>query len=99
MSLFDTLDGAFMNVAYGWALSDPVRKIYYNITITVLSVAVALLVGAIELPGLLHGGPSVDLNLLGYAIAGLFVATWAIAPAVWRVGRIEERWAVHLDQA
>jgi high-affinity nickel-transport protein len=99
MSLFDTLDGAFMNVAYGWALSDPVRKIYYNITITVLSVVVALLVGAIELLGLLHGGPGVDLNLLGYAIVALFVATWAIALAVWRVGRIEERWAVHLDQA
>ena len=57
------------------------------------------ILGAIELLGLLHGGPSVDLNLLGYAIVGLFVATWAIALAVWRVGRIEERWAVHLDQA
>jgi high-affinity nickel-transport protein len=99
MCLLDTVDGSFMNFAYGWAFSSPVRKIYYNITITVLSVVVALLVGAIELLGLLHGGPGVDLNLLGYAIVALFVATWAIALAVWRVGRIEERWAVHLDQA
>ena len=49
MSLFDTIDGAFMNFAYGWAFSKPVRKIFYNITITGLSVAVALLIGSIEL--------------------------------------------------
>ena len=49
MSLLDTIDGAFMNFAYGWAFSKPVRKIYYNITVTGLSVAVALVIGTIEL--------------------------------------------------
>jgi nickel/cobalt transporter (NiCoT) family protein len=109
MTLFDTIDGAFMNFAYGWAFSKPVRKIFYNITITGLSVAVALMVGTIELMSVLAdrlkltGGlwdfaSNVDLNLVGYAIVGLFVATWAIALAVWRFGRIEERWSVNLRQ-
>jgi high-affinity nickel-transport protein len=105
MSLLDTLDGAFMSVAYGWAFSRPVRKMYYNMTVTGLSVAVALLVGSIELlsvvtPRLgLSGGiwdavAGVDLNLVGYVVVGLFVVTWTVAAAVWRFGRIEERWAL-----
>jgi high-affinity nickel-transport protein len=105
MSLLDTLDGAFMSVAYGWAFSRPVRKIYYNMTVTGLSVAVALLVGSIELLSVLtprlglSGGiwdavADVDLNLVGYAVVGLFVVTWATAAAVWRFGHIEERWAL-----
>src|SRR5207244_8130735 len=53
MSLLDTIDGCFMNFAYGWAFSKPVRKVYYNITITGLSVAVALLIGSIELDSIL----------------------------------------------
>ena len=104
MSLFDTLDGAFMNFAYGWAFSKPIRKIFYNITITGLSVAVALLIGSIELLAVLAdrlsltGGiwdfvSHLDLNLVGYAIAGLFVLTWALALAVWHFGRFEERWS------
>src|SRR3954453_19486674 len=103
MSLLDTIDGAFMNFAYGWALSKPVRKIYYNITITGLSVAVALIVGTVELLAVLtdrlglHGGlwdfaSSLDLNLVGYFIVGLFVLTWALALAIWRFAHIEERW-------
>jgi len=94
MSLLDTIDGAFMNFAYGWALSNPVRKAYYNIIITALSVAVALIVGTVELLSVLGFAPGVDLNLVGYFIVGLFVATWALALAVWRYGRIEERWSV-----
>ena len=77
MSLLDTIDGSFMNFAYGWAFSKPVRKVYYNITITALSVVVALVVGTIELLGLaaskltLHGGfwdwvATVNINTLGY---------------------------------
>ena len=88
MSLLDTLDGAFMNVAYGWAFARPVRKIYYNITVTALSVAVALIIGGIEIVGLLadkagiHRGPlaaiaNVDLAYVGYGIVLLFVVTWA----------------------
>jgi len=103
MSLLDTIDGSFMNFAYGWAFSKPVRKIYYNITITALSVAVALLIGGIQLlsilteklhitSGLLATIGSVDLNSVGYWIVGLFVLTWAVALAVWRFGRIEQRW-------
>ena len=62
MSLLDTIDGSFMNFAYGWAFSKPVRKVFYNITITGLSVAVALVIGTIEL-----GGPlAAQLNLSGW---------------------------------
>ncbi len=104
MSLFDTIDGAFMNFAYGWAFSRPVRKIYYNLTITALSVAVALGVGTIELASVLAGRvgltggiwdsvATLNLNTLGYAIAALFGATWAVALAVWRFGHVEERWS------
>ena len=104
MSLFDTLDGAFMNFAYGWAFSNPVRKVFYNFAITGLSVAVALLVGGVELLAVLAdrlsltGGiwdvvSGVDLNLAGYAIVGLFALTWAAAVVVWRVGHIEERFS------
>jgi len=103
MSMLDTIDGSFMNFAYGWAFSKPIRKIYYNITITALSVAVALLIGGIELisiltdklditSGLLAAIGSVDLASMGYWIVGLFVVTWAVALAVWRFGRIEQRW-------
>jgi len=103
MSLLDTIDGSFMNFAYGWAFSRPIRKIYYNITITALSVSVALLIGGIEIisilteklditTGVLASIGSVDLNGVGYWIVGLFAATWAIALAVWRFGRIEQRW-------
>jgi high-affinity nickel-transport protein len=103
MSLLDTIDGCFMNFAYGWAFAKPVRKVYYNITITGLSVAVALIVGTIELVsiatdrlGIRHGPLAVignlDLNYVGYVIVGLFVLTWVVALAVWRLARLEDRW-------
>ncbi len=109
MSLLDSLDGSFMNVAYGWAFSRPVRKVFYNLIVTGLSVAVALVIGTIELGGLIarhlnvSGGfwswlEHIDLNTLGFVIVGLFVATWALAVAVWRLGRIEERWSVHVAE-
>jgi high-affinity nickel-transport protein len=104
MSLFDTLDGTFMNFAYHWAFSNPVRKIYYNLTITGLSVAVALGIGSIELISVLHdkiglNDPVSDwiagLNLdnAGYLIVGLFVVVWAAAIAYWRLAKVEERWS------
>ncbi|MEV5385327.1 HoxN/HupN/NixA family nickel/cobalt transporter [Streptomyces sp. NPDC052721] len=103
MSLLDTIDGTFMNFAYGWAFSKPVRKVYYNLTVTGLSVTVALLIGTVELLGLLadklalHGGfwdwiAGVDLNAIGFVIVGLFFATWAVALLVWRFADVEERW-------
>jgi high-affinity nickel-transport protein len=107
MSLMDTVDGAFMNVAYGWAFSAPVRKIYYNITVTALSVAVAAIIGLVTLGGMLaqrlgisHGPIAwvarLDLTYVGYGIVALFVAAWALSFAIWRFGRIEERWSVDL---
>ena len=110
MSLLDTLDGAFMNIAYGWAFSRPVRKIYYNITVTALSVAVAMLIGLATLgsmlaenTGIAHGplGWLTGLNMeyLGYGIVALFVLAWAVSLAVWRFARVEERWSAHLRRA
>jgi high-affinity nickel-transport protein len=110
MSLLDSIDGSFMNFAYGWAFSKPVRKVFYNITITGLSVAIALVIGTIELGGLiaqhlnLSGAfwnwlENANINVLGFVIVGLFVGTWAIALTVWRWGHIEERWSAHLEDA
>ncbi|HLI60041.1 MAG TPA: HoxN/HupN/NixA family nickel/cobalt transporter [Solirubrobacteraceae bacterium] len=91
MSLLDTIDGSFMNFAYGWAFSTPVRKIYYNLTITGLSVAVALIVGSLELLSVV-GIAQVDLSTVGYLVFGLFIVTWAIALAYWRLAQVERRW-------
>ena len=92
MSLLDAIDGAFMTFAYGWAFSRPVRKVFYNITITSLSVVVALVIGTIELMSV-WGVADVDLNAVGYAIAAVFALTWIAALAVWRLGDIEAKWA------
>jgi high-affinity nickel-transport protein len=103
MSLMDTADGVFMTKAYGWAFASPVRKVYYNIAVTSLSVCVALVIGTIELAQVvsdklgLTGGfwswlQALDFGTLGYAIVGLFALTWVVAFAVWRFRRIEERW-------
>ncbi len=108
MTLFDTLDGCFMNFAYGWAFARPVRKVYYNLVITGLSIAVAFLIGTIEVCGLLsdelqlHGGfwdwmSNFDINTAGFAIAGLFVVVWVAAIAYWKLGRVETRWAGSVD--
>jgi high-affinity nickel-transport protein len=104
MSLFDALDGIFMSRAYGWAFLKPIRKVYYNLTVTVLSVVVALVIGVIVLAGLLadrlgiHSGPlavigSLDLQFVGFMIVGIFIAAWMIALAVWHFGQVEDRWA------
>jgi high-affinity nickel-transport protein len=107
MCLMDTTDGVFMNAAYGWAFARPVRKVFYNLTITSISVMVALVIGTIELISVVADrfdittGPvaaiaHIDLDYAGYAIVGLFVLSWLVALAVWRFGRIEERWSSHL---
>jgi nickel/cobalt transporter (NiCoT) family protein len=104
LMLCDSVDGLFMNFAYGWAFARPVRKVYYNITITALSIGVAFLVGGIEIIGLLssklhlHGWlgdymANFDLNTAGYMVVGLFVLVWAVAVAIWRFGNVEARWA------
>ncbi len=107
MSLLDTADGCFMSLAYGWAFNQPVRKVYYNLIITSMSVAVALAVGSLEIISLLArragagSGPlaalsRLDLHQVGLTVVGLFVLTFAVALVVWRFGRIEERWGARL---
>jgi high-affinity nickel-transport protein len=109
MCLMDTIDGVFMNAAYGWAFAKPVRKVFYNITITSISVAVALVIGTVELVGVfadqaeITTGPlaaiaGIPLDYAGYGIVALFVVSWAFALGVWRLGRIEERWSNDLAQ-
>ena len=103
MSLMDTTDGAFMAKAYSWAFSNPIRKVFYNLTVTALSVFVALFVGVVELGQLLiaqlglHGAVfdvigGLDFGSLGFVIVGAFVVTWAVAFTVFKVRRVEERW-------
>ena len=103
MSLFDTADGCFMNFAYDWAFAKPVRKVYYNLTITGLSVFVAVFIGAVEFLGLLaqhttlNGSfwtfmESFNINTAGLFVVGVFVVTWAVALGVWHFGRIEQKW-------
>jgi high-affinity nickel-transport protein len=103
MSLLDTADGCFMNFAYDWAFARPVRKVYYNLTITGLSVFVAFFVGAVELFGLLAqdghlSGPgwawvaNFNINTAGFVIVGVFVLTWIVALAIWRFGKLEQKW-------
>jgi nickel/cobalt transporter (NiCoT) family protein len=107
MSLFDTLDGIFMQSAYQWAFVRPVRKIYYNLTTTGLSVAVALLIGAIETIAVLNDRlrltdpvstfiAQINLDAVGYVIVALFIMVLAGSALYWRMSRVEERWAAAL---
>ena len=107
MCMMDTLDGAFMSHAYAWAFANPIRKVYYNITVTSLSVVVALAIGTVELLQVmstkfaLSGGfwdwlNNLDFETLGYGIVGLFLLMWAMSVAVWKLRRIEERWTADL---
>lgn len=110
MSLLDTIDGSFMNFAYGWAFSKPVRKVYYNIAITGLSVFVAFYIGTLELAqvlanqlhlrgGLWNYAAAFNINKAGFTIVGIFVAVWAFALLYWRYGKVEERWERSARQA
>jgi nickel/cobalt transporter (NiCoT) family protein len=108
MMLFDTLDGCFMNFAYGWAFAKPVRKVYYNLVITGLSIGAAFIIGTIEILGILTteahltGGfwsvmANFNINVAGFCIAGLFVAVWAAALAYWKWGNVETRWTSNIS--
>jgi nickel/cobalt transporter (NiCoT) family protein len=110
MCLMDTIDGMFMNFAYSWAFFNPVRKVYYNLAITGLSVAICFFIGTVEVLGLLpmelgglHSGfwsymANFNINKAGFVIVGMFVACWAGALAFWRFGRVEEKWGARLNQ-
>jgi high-affinity nickel-transport protein len=103
MSLMDSADGVLMCGAYGWAFANPLRKVFYNLTITGLSVVVALFVGTIELVSIvtdrvlhMHHGiwgviQDLDVQTMGFLVAGLFVVSWIASLAVWRFARLEER--------
>jgi high-affinity nickel-transport protein len=108
MTLMDTLDGCFMNVAYGWAFFNPVRKVFYNLAITGLSVAICFFIGTVEVLGLLprelhlHGRfwddmAGFNINMAGFIIVGMFVVTWVGALAVWHFGKVEEKWSAKLN--
>ena len=107
MMLFDTLDGCFMNFVYGWAFARPVRKVYYNLVITGLSIGAAFIIGTIEILGILtteahlHGAfwsamANFNINIAGFCIAALFIGVWAIALSYWRLGRVESRWTANV---
>ena len=112
MTLLDATDGLFMNLAYGWAFFNPVRKVYYNLAITGLSVAICFFIGGVETLGLFPqeiGGLSrtsgfwgfmynFDINKAGFVIVGMFVFTWAAAMIIWRYGHIEEKWSARLQR-
>jgi nickel/cobalt transporter (NiCoT) family protein len=114
MSLMDTSDGLFMNVAYGWAFFNPVRKVFYNLAITGLSVAICVFIGGIETLSLVpqdfpHSFSqssgfwgfmfNFDINKAGFVIVGMFIVTWAAAILIWKYARIEERWTARLQTA
>jgi high-affinity nickel-transport protein len=111
MTLMDTTDGLFMNLAYGWAFFNPVRKVYYNLAITGLSVIICFFIGAIEIlsllpqeiKGLHHGFWGLvshfNLNTAGFVIVAMFVLTWLAALLIWRFGHIEEKWGARLQHA
>lgn len=103
MTAMDTTDGVLMSKAYNWAFVNPLRKIFYNITITSLSIAVALIIGTIELLQVFVGMldlkgrffdlvAGLDFGILGYVIVSLFLTAWGVSVAVWKFGRIEERY-------
>jgi nickel/cobalt transporter (NiCoT) family protein len=103
MVLMDTIDCMFMNVAYGWAFFNPVRKIFYNLAITGLSIAICFFIGAVEVLGLLpqelhwkgafwRWTSGFNINTAGMIIVGMFIVTWLGAVAIWRYGHIEEKW-------
>jgi high-affinity nickel-transport protein len=103
MTLFDSFDGFFINIAYDWAFARPVRRVYYNLAITGLSVAVAFFIGGIEIVGVLSSElhwsgwfanlvGSIDINTAGFIVAALFVVVWAAAVAFWKLGNVEARW-------
>jgi high-affinity nickel-transport protein len=110
MSLMDTADGAFMSHAYGWAFSNPIRKVYYNITVTTLTVTVALAIGTIELlqvtahrlsldSGAWAALDTLDFSRLGYLVVALFVLTWATSVVLWKARRIEQRWSRMVERS
>jgi len=105
MSLMDSLDGIFMTKAYSWAFTSPLRKIYYNLTTTGLSIFVAFVIGTIQLVSVLSKKTEIDnyqpftaiseidLNRVGYFIVASFVGAWLLSVLIWRKGNYEARYS------
>jgi high-affinity nickel-transport protein len=105
MSLMDSLDGIFMTKAYSWAFTSPLRKIYYNITTTGLSIFVAFVIGTIQFIGVLSEKTNidnyqpftmisaVDLNRVGYFIVASFIGAWLLSILIWRMGKYEAKYS------
>ncbi len=105
MTLMDSLDGIFMTKAYAWAFTSPLRKIYYNITTTGLSIFVAFVIGTIQFVGVLSDKTNIDnyqpftfiagldLNRVGFFIVASFVGAWLISVLIWRLGNYEARYS------
>ncbi|GEP84816.1 putative nickel transport protein [Staphylococcus piscifermentans] len=102
MSLLDTLDGILMKSAYNWAFLNPVRKIYYNITITAVSVIAALIIGMIELLQIMgdkfhfQGAfwqlvQSMKFDYIGYILVAVFILTWFISTLIWKLNHFDEK--------
>jgi nickel/cobalt transporter (NiCoT) family protein len=102
MSLVDTADGVLMLGAYGWAFARPIRKLYYNLTITLISVLVAVIVGGIEALGLIAGELSLEgpfwtfvgalnenFGHLGYFVIAIFALSWLVSIAIYRIKRYD----------
>lgn len=104
MSLMDALDGIFMTKAYGWAFTSPLRKIYYNLTTTSISIFVALVIGTIQIINVLAAKTDIesvppfgaiadiDLGGIGYFIVLSFVLAWLLSVSVWKIGKFESRY-------
>ena len=105
MSLMDALDGIFMTKAYGWAFTSPLKKIYYNLTTTSISIFVALVIGTIQLVNVLAEKTSIasyqpfttiaaiDLGGIGFFIVASFVLAWIVSVAIWKLGKFESRFS------
>jgi high-affinity nickel-transport protein len=104
MSLMDTADGMFMTKAYHWAFTTPVRKIYYNMTVTTISIIAALVIGVVELLQVLtkkldiqnaffNWVGTIDFGNLGYILVVMFVVSWGLSYAMWKLFRIEEKYS------
>jgi high-affinity nickel-transport protein len=92
MALLDAVDGVATNAAYEWALAHPLRRVFYSLTATSVSVALALVIGTVELLDV-AGVTTVRLGNLGFIVVATIILTWAAAATIWRFGRIEARWA------
>ena len=106
----DSLDGIFMTKAYSWAFTSPLRKIYYNITTTGLSIFVAFVIGTIQLISVLSKKTNIDnyqpfttiseidLNRVGYFIVASFIGAWLLSVFIWRAGKYEAKYSSGIEE-